>query len=178
MSDFWTRKLAGSAPPPHIQQPVPQQPAQPGAWWMTPAHPSAQVPLPPEVSGTPGSGPQLIQEDYQTLKGMNAGQMTQAQMEALAEIELTFAKYNEICDQCGSTNFIPRGTKVGNFRMPTAKCFECGNSSGMLASSPEPAVSGSGGKRSKHTRQLGGGQGSYGQHHSQLPQQYLPRGGA
>lgn len=114
---------------------------------------------------------------YQQLKGMRADQMSQDQMEALAELELQLDKYNHVCDQCGSTNYVPAGTKLGNFRMPTAKCFDCGNSSGALTGSPEPALGG-GGKPGRATKQLNGSAGSYGQHHSALPQQFLPRGGS
>lgn len=170
MSDFWAKQLnGGQAPPPHIQQPPPQQT---GAWWMTPAHPSVNPGTPPQQSPSWDSG-LTPQETYQQLKGMRADQMDQSMMEALATIELQFDKYNHVCDQCQSTNFVPAGTKIGNVKMPTAKCFECGNSSGALCASPEPAVSGNG-RGVKHTRQVAGGQGNYGQHHSQLPQGFIP----
>jgi hypothetical protein len=107
---------------------------------------------------------------YQQLKGMRADQMTQDQMEQLALLELQDQKYNNACPQCSSTNFLPAGTKVGTQRMSTDKCFECGAG----ARSPEPAVGATGGKAGKATKQLNGGSGSYGQHHSMLPQGYLP----
>lgn len=141
---------------------------------MTPAHPSVNPGIPPQAYSVPGSGAGMpIVEDYQALKGMRADQMSQDQMESLAALELQFDKYNQVCDQCQSTNFVPAGTKIGNVKMPCNKCFECGNSSGVLCSSPEPAVSGTG-RGVKHTKQIGGGQGSYGLHHSQLPRGYLP----
>lgn len=170
MSNFWAEKLgAAQAPPPHIPQaPAAPQQSGPVAWWMTPTHPSAPT---PQQMPAGDSAVRDIQYTYQQLKGMRADQMDQGMMEALATIELTFDKYNNVCDQCGSTNFLPAGSKVGSFRMPTNKCFECGNS----ARSPEPAQSGKAGRQSQHTRQLNGGQGNYGQHHSQLPPNMAPR---
>lgn len=175
MSDFWARQLnGGQAPPPHLPQPVPQaQPTGP-AWWMTPAHPGVNPGTPPPSHPGTNSGVDNMQYTYQQLKSMRADQMSQDQMEALAVLELQFQKYNNACDQCGSVNFLPSGAKIGNIRMPTSKCFECGNSSGVLTASPEPAVGGSG-KPGRQTLQLGGGTGSYGLHHSQLPAHLLPR---
>lgn len=107
---------------------------------------------------------------YQQLKGMRADQMSQEMMEQLAVYELQEAKYNNACPNCGSTNFLPAGVKVGSSKMSTDKCFECGAG----ARSPEPAIGGGSGKAGKATRQLDGGAGSYGQHHSMLPRSYLP----
>lgn len=116
------------------------------------------------------------QEDYQTLKGMRADEMSQEQMEALALMELEGAKYHQVCDQCGSENYIPQGTKIGTARMGTGKCFDCGNSSSTLTSSPEPAHGATTGKAGRATKQTAhGGQGILGRHHSQLPNQYIPR---
>lgn len=170
-SDFWARKLGGQAPPPHLPPAVPvPTPATPGAWWQTPA---LQQAPPPNQYGVADSG--TVQYTYQQLKAMRADEMDQGQMEALAEIELTFDKYNHLCPNCGSSNFLPQGTRVGNFKMGTDKCFECGASSSTLTMSPEAAVGGSRGKPSRSTKQTAhGGQGSYGRHHSQLPSQYLP----
>lgn len=115
------------------------------------------------------------QEDYQALKGMRASDMSQAQMEQLAALELESEKYNRACPNCGSANFVPQGTRIGNMRMGTDKCFECGSSSSALTQSPEPAVGGTGGKPGKATKQVAGGAGNYGSHHSQLPVQFIPR---
>jgi hypothetical protein len=115
------------------------------------------------------------QETYQQLKAMRASEMTQEQMEALAQMELQFDKYNHVCPSCGSGNFLPQGTKVGNARMGTDKCFECGASSSALTQSPEAAVGGTGGKPGRQTKQVAGGSGTYGMHHSQLPVQFIPR---
>lgn len=172
MSSFWERQLnGGQQPPPHVQQPVQQR----GAWWQTPA----QAPTPPQGYHQPGSGehggmPQTY--TYQQLKGMRADQMNQEQMETLAMMELQEQKYNNVCPECQSTDFLPAGTKVGSQKMPTDKCFHCG-SSGALTNSPERAVGATGGKAGRATKQLNGGSGSYGQHHSQLPQGYLPTRG-
>ena len=168
MSDFWSRQLAGSQPPPHVQQPVQQG----AAWWQTPVSPAAQGHTPPPGYGQPGSGAtqEEVRYTYQQLKAMRADQMTQEHMEMLALLELQEAKYNNACPQCGSTNFLPAGAKVGSAKMSTDKCFECGAG----ARSPEPAVGGGSGKASKSTKQLNGGAGNYGQHHTALPRGYLP----
>lgn len=170
MSDFWVKKLGGQQAPPHVQ---PAQPAG-AAWWQTPAHPGAQPHTPQQ--GYPGadSGMPVSQETYQSLKSMRADQMSQGQMEQLALLELQEQKYNNACPQCQSTNFLPQGTKIGTQRMGTDKCFDCGASSSTLTSSPEPAVGATGGKAGRATKQLNGGAGSYGRHHSQLPSGYLP----
>jgi hypothetical protein len=172
-SDFWARKLGQQqAPPPHIPQ-APQPVAQGAPWWQTPASPHL-APTPQQVY--PGADSGVVHLTYQQLKAMRADEMSQEQMEALAELELQFDKYNQACPQCGSNNFLPQGTRIGNHRMGTDKCFECGASSSTLTGSPEPAVGGSGGKPGRMTKQTAhGGAGSYGQHHSQLPVQYLPR---
>lgn len=169
MSSFWERQLGGQQPPPHVQQPVQQ-----GAWWQTPVHQAPQGPTPPQGYGQPGSGvPPQVEYTYAQLKGMKADQMDQGMMETLALMELQEDKYNNACPNCGSTNFLPAGAKVGSARMSTDKCFECGAG----ARSPEPAVGGGGGKAGKATRQLNGGSGNYGQHHSALPKGYLPTRG-
>lgn len=170
MSSFWERQLAGTQPPPHIQP----APVQQGAWWQAPA---VQPHTPPQGYGPPGSGVQHeAPPTYQQLKGMRADQMTQDHMEMLAMYELQEAKYNNQCPNCQSTDFLPAGTKVGSQKMPIDKCFHCG-SSGALTNSPETAVGSTGGKAGRATKQLNGGSGSYGQHHSMLPQGYLPTRG-
>lgn len=170
-SEFWARKLGGSAPPPHIQQPVVPSPVTPGAWWQAPA---IQQGIPHQPGPVADSG-MTPQETYQRLKAMRASEMNQEQMEALALLELQEQKYNHHCPNCGSDNFLPQGTRVGSQKMGTDKCFECGASSSTLTGSPEAAVGGTGGKPGQATRQVAGGAGSYGHHHSALPQQFLPR---
>lgn len=168
MSSFWERQLnGGQQPPPHVQQAPPSG----GAWWQTPVAPAAQPHTPQQGYAHPGSGePQLT---YQQLKGMRADQMSADQMEQLALLELQEAKYNQVCPQCQSTDFLPAGTKVGSQKMSIDKCFHCG-SSGALTNSPETAVGATSGKAGRSTKQLQGGAGSYGKHHSQLPVGYLP----
>lgn len=172
MSSFWERQLAGSQPPPHVQQ----APVQQGAWWQTPTHPGIQAPTPPQGYGSQDSGGMPQTFTYQQLKGMRAQDMDQGMMEQLALLELQEQKYNNACPNCQSTDFLPAGTKVGSQKMPTDKCFHCG-SSGALTNSPETAVGSTGGKAGKATKQLNGGSGNYGQHHSALPQGYLPTRG-
>lgn len=171
MSDsFWARKLGGQQAPPHVQ------PAQQAgtAWWQTPAHPPAQPHTPQQGYSGMDSGGMPQTESYQQLKSMRADQMSQDQMERLALLELQEQKYNNACPQCQSTNFLPQGAKIGTQKMGTDKCFDCGASSSTLTSSPEPAVGATGGKAGRATKQLNGGAGSYGRHHSQLPPGYLP----
>ena len=174
MSDFWSRKL-GVTPPPPAQTPVAAvQQATPGAWWQSsPVSQHAQGQVPPETYQQQGSG---VQHDLRTLKAMRADEMSQEDMEALALLELQSDKYNQSCPQCGSDNFLPHGTRVGNMKMGTDKCFDCGASSSTLTASPEPAAGGSTGKAGRATKQTAhGGQGFNGRHHSQLPTVYLPR---
>jgi transposase-like protein len=170
-ADFWSRQLGGQAPPPHVQAP----PAQ-GAWWQpTPASPHIQAP-PPHADQ---AGQYQGQPTYEELKRMRADEMSQDEMELLARYELEFDKYNQHCPQCGSTNYVKQGDRVGGVRFGTDKCFECGGSSSTLTGSPEPAVGATGSRAdSRHTRQTanGGLQSGYGHHHSQIPQNYLPRG--
>lgn len=169
-AEFWARKLGGGqAPPPHIPAPVSPSPVTPGAWWQAPAAVAAPT---PQHQGVADSG--MVQFTYQQLKAMRADEMSQDQMEALAQIELGFEKYNHNCPACGSTNFLPQGTRIGSYRMGTDKCFECGASSSAITMSPEAAVGGNPGKPSRHARSADGGQGNYGRHHSQLPQQFVP----
>jgi len=165
---FWSRKLSGSTPPPHAQ-PARAAGLPPGmAWWQAPA----QGYTPPQGQVPPDSG-ESMQYTYQQLKSMRADQMDQDMMEQLALMELQEKKYNNACPQCGSNNFLPAGARVGTQRMGTDKCFECGASSSALTSSPEPAIGG-GGKAGRATKQLNGGQGNYGTHHSQLPKGFIP----
>lgn len=173
MSSFWERQLnGGQQPPPHVQQP----PVQQGAWWQTPVSPAAQPHTPPQGYGQPSSGVPEAAPTYHQLKGMRADQMTQEHMEMLALYELQEAKYNNACPECQSTDFLPAGTKVGSQKMPVDKCFHCG-SSGALTNSPERAMGATGGKAGRATKQLNGGAGTYGKHHSALPVGYLPTRG-
>lgn len=165
---FWAKKI-GVQP----QQQQPAQPQAPGAWWQTPASVPVNPGTPPPGYGHPGSG--MEQYTMAQLKGMRADQMSQEQMEQLASLELQGDKYNHHCENCGSDDFIPAGTRINNQRMPVDKCFHCGSQGGVTGS-PEPAVGGSTGKRGHATRQVGNGGGSYGQHVSQLPSGMIPRG--
>jgi hypothetical protein len=184
-ASFWAKKLGGQAPPqqppPHVQQQA--SPVTPGAWWQAPSGIASPPPgqPPPQDSGAYQPAQMYADQQYtaQQLKSMRADEMTQEQMEQLAVYELQGSKYNTACPACGSTNFLPQGTRVGNMRMGTDKCFECGASSSALTMSPEPAPAGGGtSKSTRHARQTEhGGQGSYGKHHSQLPGQYVPTRG-
>lgn len=172
-SDFWARKLGVTAPPPGQPMPAPTTPATAGAWWQpTPVATHVQVPPQGFAQSDSAATPQ---ESYQTLKAMRADEMSAEQMEALAEIELAFDKYNTHCPNCDSTDFLPAGTRIGSAKMPTDKCFHCG-SSGALTNTPETAIGATSNKAGRATKQtVHGGQGFTGRHHSQLPVQYLPR---
>lgn len=187
MSDFWARKLSGIAtPPPQAPAPPPQQQ---GAWWQTP-QPQQQAPqqggYPSEALqaqmpyGGPTAGPGMPEEQYiKQLLRIPAEELTQDQMEQIAQWELGKAKYNQTCPQCGSANFVPAGTKLGTTRMGTDKCFECGASSSTFVSSPEPALGGSRNSSAAYrdVRQIdtGGGAGSMYLNMRGLPASYVPR---
>lgn len=176
MSDFWSKALGVTAPPPQqAAEPASVPVRKPGAWWQSsPVASHVQAQVPPKAYQQPGS---VVpgQADYQTLKAMRADEMSQEQMEALALLELSEDKYNQACPQCGSADFLPAGTRVGSAKMPIDKCFHCG-SSGALTNTPETAVGGTTGKAGRATRQtVHGGQGTTGRHHSQLHSQYIPR---
>lgn len=176
MSGFWEKQLGvPQQAPPHIVQPA--SPSAPGSWWQTPASVPVQASTPQRPHYDPGSGV-IPQYSRSELTSMRVEHMDQGMMEALAQYELMDDKYNQACPNCQSPDFIPAGTKIGSTRMPNDKCFHCG-SQGALTGSPEPAAGGGTGKPGRQTRQTqAGGQGSYGQHISQIPQQYMPRGGA
>ena len=172
MSNFWADKLGGSAPPPHVQQQPSRAPQAP--WWApTPASPHLQVQAP--AAGQAASMPHT----YDELKRMRADEMSQEQMELLAEYELQADKYQQNCPHCGAGGFIKQGDRVGGIRFGTDRCFECGAGASTLTMSPEPAAGVTGNKAASiHTRQTanGGLQATYGHHHTSLPASYLPRG--
>lgn len=188
-SDFWSRKIGGLATP-QPQAPAPQQQAP---WWQDPqpqqvpqTHPNQYgYPDPALQAQMPYQGPNgpqgMPEEQYiRQLQRTPAEDLTQDQMEQIAQWSLEHKeKYNQVCPNCGSGNFIPAGTKVGTTRMGTDKCFECGASSSTFTSSPEPALGG----RSSSTvptrdiRQIdtGGGAGSMYMKMRGLPGGYMPR---
>lgn len=172
---FWDNVFQAPA-----QQPInpPLTNGLPRAWWQN-DDPYAQV----------AQGQQYIQQNYGQPQGPS--QHTQQQLreirrrghqnisaeeaEEIARFDLeTKAKYQNVCDQCGSGNFIPAGTRVAGMIMPTNKCFNCGNS----ARSPEPAVGGGSGSGAIHTRQIdtggAGGQSMY-MRFTGVPRSYAPK---
>lgn len=195
MSDFWTKKLAGMATPPAPAQPAQSQ----GAWWQD-AQPQQQVqqglqyaqhqyghPDPALQAQMPyggPTGPQGMPEEQHIKQLMRtpADQLTQDQMELIAQWELANKeKYNQVCPQCGSANFAPAGMKIGTTRMPTDKCFECGASSSTFTSSPEPALGGRSSSSAPYrdVRQIdtGGGAGSMYMKFRGMPGNYVPTPG-
>lgn len=165
--NFWASKL-GMEP----QQPV-QQTRR--AWWQDdPQQVYDQRQLPPQGYQQQAVAPQNDEAMFRQLQRIPAGELTQDQMEFMAEHELGRAKYNQSCPQCGSSNFVPAGSKVGGVLMPTDKCFECGAG----ARSPEPALGGrSTSVGSVSTRQIdtGGGAGSMYLQFRSVPASYRPR---
>jgi hypothetical protein len=172
MNDFWSRKL-GTEP----VQPAPQTRR---AWWqddpqqiydrgrqladLSPhGYPAETVP-----------NPHQEEELFKSLRRVPASQLTDEQMDFMAEFELRLPKYNQMCPQCGSNNFAPQGSRIGGVTMPTDKCFNCGAS----ARSPEPALGGRAtAGASKGTRQIdtGGGAGSMYMAFRTVPNSYIPR---
>lgn len=184
MSDFWAKKLSAIAAP----APVPaSRPFQP--WWVSDVAPSAPgQPADALRLQMPDQTPVFTQNDGRVvneamIRGLikaPADELTQEQMELIAEWELTTrSKYNQACPNCDSSNFVPAGTRVGSARMSTDKCFECGGSSSMFTGSPEPAPVGrrSSNAPSRDIRQIdtGGGAGSMYLAFRGLPAGYAPR---
>lgn len=167
---FWDRVVAETMPP---QQP---QRATGKAWWQEPD----PIPSVQNYGGLQAqsalSQPSLVagEERIRALKRMNSAEMSQDDMEFLAEYELGLDKYNTMCPQCGSSNYVTAGTKIGGVVMPSEKCFECG----LSARGPEPAVGARGGSQgSIHTRQIdtGGSAGSMYMKFNGIPNSYVPR---
>jgi hypothetical protein len=124
------------------------------------------------------SGLESDRDKANRLKSTNdaANNMSAEDMEWLASYELQSDKYNNVCPQCGSGNYIPAGTRMpGVGMMPTEKCFDCG----LSARGPEPSLGGTGKGASKSTRQIDtGGAGGVGTYmaFNGVPRSYLPRG--
>lgn len=166
--DFWARQLGVEAPQP--SQPVKR------AWWQEEPQRVYDRGIPRQGYQPEAVAPQNDEVMFRQLQRVPASELTQEQMEFMAEHELGRAKYNQSCPQCGSSNFIPAGTKTGTQIMPTDKCFDCGAS----ARSPEPALGGRGrasGVPSSVTRQIdtGGSGGSMYMKFNSVPVSYRPR---
>jgi hypothetical protein len=157
--------------------PQPTAPVAGRAWWQdAPEQVYQPQPGSYDSSGYPSQqfqqGPS--QQQLQQIRKRGHEQISSEEAEAIAEYDLaTKAKYQAVCDQCGSGNFILAGTRVAGVVMPTNKCFNCGNS----ARSPEPAVGGGSGSGSIHTRQIdtGGAGGSMFMRFTGIPRSYAPR---
>lgn len=161
---FWDNVFQGQA-----QQPAP---VTGRAWWQDP-DPYEQVPRGQAQQPQYQQGPS--QQDLQKIRKRGHNQISPDEAEAIAEYDLaTKAKYQAVCDQCGSGNFILAGTRIAGVIMPSNKCFNCGN----MARSPEPAVGGGSGKASIHTRQIdtggAGGNSMFGVL-TGVPRSYMPR---
>lgn len=118
---------------------------------------------------------EMNQQDVQQIRKRGHQNISPEEAEAIAEYDLaTKAKYQAVCDQCGSGNFILAGTRIAGVIMPTNKCFNCGNS----ARSPEPAIGGGSGSGSVATRQIdtggAGGVSMFGRFNG-VPRGYAPR---
>lgn len=191
-SDFWSRQLGVPANEPQRPAQAPQR-----AWWQEPdPYQQAQQqrqelapgyqPQPTNYGGLqqqmpyggPTAGAGVPEAQYiQQLKATPASQLSGEQMEQIAEFELrTKQNHNSSCPQCGSSNYLPAGMRVGGVIMPTEKCFNCG----LSARGPEPAIGGrGGGGASSSARQIdtGGGAGSMYLKFRGVPASYMPKGG-
>lgn len=146
------------------------------AWWQDdPGQWVTGTSMSPTVSsGYPGTAPGYSVQDLSDIRRRGHQDISREEAEAIAEFDLaTKPKYQAVCDQCGSGNFVVAGTRIGGIVMPTDKCFNCGNS----ARSPEPAVGGGSGTGSVHTRQIdtGGAGGSMFMRFNGVPRSYAPR---
>jgi len=162
---FWDNVFAAPEPQQRANQPV----SQARAWWQDEPQQVYQ-----QTHGeTLRLEPQ--QQNLAEIRKRGHDQISAEEAEAIATYDLaTKAKYQNVCDQCGSGNFIVAGTRVAGVIMPTNKCFNCGNS----ARSPEPAVGGGSGSGSIHTRQIdtgGAGGTSMFMKFNGVPRGYAPR---
>lgn len=166
--NFWASKLGTE-----------QQPVQPRrAWWQDEPqqiYDRSQISqIPPQGYAAETVPVQQADQIFKSLMRVPADQLTQEQMEFMAEHELARPKYNNACPQCGSGNYTPAGTKLGGVMMPTEKCFDCG----LSARGPEPAIGGRPSGAAKSTRQIdtGGAAGSMYMTFRGVPSSYIPRG--
>jgi hypothetical protein len=166
---FWDNVFT---PSPQVSQPLVQQPAR--VWWQDDPQQRYNAPA-PEYQQQEQQHRGLSQQDIAQIRKRGHDNISAEEAEAIAEYDLANkAKYQNVCDQCGSGNFILAGTRVAGVIMPTNKCFNCGNS----ARSPEPAVGGGSGSGSIHTRQIdtgGAGGNSMFMKFNGVPRGYAPR---
>lgn len=167
---FWDNVFQTPAQP--ASPPLTQ--GQPRAWWQNDdpyQNVQGQVVQPQPQQYQTG----LTDQEIAQVRKRGHGQVNAEQAEQIAEHDLaTKAKYQQVCDQCGSGNFILAGTRIGGVIMPSNKCFNCGN----MARSPEPAVGGGSGSGSIHTRQIDtGGHGgtSMFMKFTGVPRSYMPK---
>lgn len=191
MSSFWERKLGGPAPTPRMPDPQAVPSRAPRAWWqdpepeyVPPSNPRGALEAQMPYSGrTAGSG-QPEDAYMRELSRVPTENLSQEQMEALAEWEMrTKERYNTHCPQCGSGNFVHAGDPVtmpgtGYRKWPTDRCFNCGYGPDG-APMPSPGGSSAGGRSGTAARQIdaGGGAGAsnYISGGGGLPAQYVPR---
>jgi hypothetical protein len=177
MNDFWARKLGTVSQP---TAPSSTAGTSTRVWWQEPdplPQTSRYQQLSPDYAEEQPAGMTQQQEQqlFQQLLRVPADKLSAEQMEFMAQFELKRPKYNQVCPQCGSGNFIPHGTRAGSVTMSTDKCFDCGFS----ARGPEPALSGRGSSSGSATRQIdtGGGAGpSLYMSFQRVPSSYMPRG--
>jgi hypothetical protein len=167
---FWDNVFAAPEPQQRANQPV----SQARAWWQDEPQQVYQQNVAPSHALNYPQQQGMSQQDIAAIRKRGHDNISAEEAEAIAEYDLaTKAKYQNVCDQCGSGNFIVAGTRVAGVVMPTNKCFNCGNS----ARSPEPAVGGGSGSGSTATRQIdtGGGGGSMFMKFNGVPRTYAPR---
>lgn len=172
---FWDNVFAGPSQP---QQQTISPPVSLGrAWWQDEPQQTYQT---LEHPSAPRMGEQYVQEgrtaqDLQKIRKRGHQEISAEEAEEIAQYDLaTKAKYQAVCDQCGSGNFVAAGTRIAGVVMPTNKCFNCGNS----ARSPEPALGGGSGSNSTATRQIdtgGAGGASMFMRFNGVPRSYAPR---
>ena len=170
---FWDNVFSnGQAPQPQAQTARP--------WWQDEqVHQTFEQPPGPRMGDqyvqSQGQRQGPSQQDLQKIRKRGHQNISADEAEAIAEYDLaTKPKYQNVCDQCGSGNFVVAGQRIAGVVMPTNKCFNCGNS----ARSPEPAVGGGSGQGAIHTRQIdtgGAGGNSMFMRFNGVPRSYAPR---
>lgn len=169
---FWDNVFTGPTSQP-VSPPITN--GQPRAWWQD--HPegvyndnAAHGQVYQQEQQHQGLTPQEIKQ----IRKRGHDKINAEQAEQIAEYDLaTKSKYQNVCPQCGSGNYIPHGTRVAGVIMPTEKCFDCG----LSARGPEMQVGTGNGKGSVAARQIdtGGASGSMFGKFNGIPRSYIPR---
>lgn len=160
MSEFWSKKLGAPAP---VQPAVPTPPP----WWAD-SQPVPQYQPPTQYQGqqyspalaaqmnqnTPMAGHPSHDQYIAQLRKIPSGDLTQEQMEEIAEWELSHvSKMTERCPRCGSGNVMK--SPPSRYGSASDRCFDCNYSS--YGPDMQPATSGTPRGGSTAARQIDAG---------------------